>query len=110
MANRQRDIPAEGAEMIRVGQVYKEDGGTREVIPFNVDFGSSTVQFAPVRSGREDRMRTSDFLNRFTYQGVYASTAEKQEEDSAAKSESTARRVSRDAGTVERPAKADKEV
>lgn len=91
------EIPAEGALTIIVGDVYKEDGGNKEVIPFNVDFGSSTVQFAPVRSGREDRMRTSDFLNRFKHQGSYSETAESQEK---APGESTARKVSRDAGTV----------
>ena len=103
MANRERNVAEEGSEMIRVGHVYKEDNGNAEVIPFHVDFGSSTVLFAPVGSGREDRMRTSDFLNRYSYQGVYSSLAEEQTEKDAPApaSESTARRVSRDAGTVE---------
>jgi len=96
MAETKRSIPAEGEEMIRVGHVYKEDSSDKEVIPFNVDFGSATVNFAPVASGQEDIMRTSDFLNRFKYQGLYSSRAENQKSTS----ESASRRVSRDAGTV----------
>lgn len=106
MANRDTNIAEEGADLVREGHVYKEDSGTKEVIPFFVDFARSTVRFAPVgvASGREDEMRTSDFLNRFTYVGQHSSLAEPQtEKKDTPEGESTARRVSRDAGTVDKP-------
>lgn len=95
-------IAEEGAEMIRVGHVYKEDGTDREVSPFFVDLPNSQVRFAPIGSGREDMMRTSDFLGRFKYQGEFSSRAENQTAANTRPSESedATRRVSRDAGAV----------
>ena len=60
-------IAEEGQEMVEVGAVYKEKDGKQEVTPFFVDRATARVRFSPVgpRSGREDDMRTSDFLNRF---------------------------------------------
>lgn len=97
-----RRVDAEGAEAIRVGHVYKEDGGDKEVIPFKVEFARSQVRFAPVASGKEDIMRSSDFLDRFKYMGQYSSRAEGETAANtrASRSESATRRVSRDAGAV----------
>lgn len=72
-------------DMVIVGQVYKEIEGSLEVIPFFVDFASSMVQFAPVSSGREDRMLSPAFLKRFKYLGAMSSRAENQTEKAPAK-------------------------
>ncbi len=78
MADKNRNVKEEGQEEIVVGHVYKEDNGGQEVIPYHVDFSSARVNFAPVGRSSEDQMRTSDFLNRFSYVGEVSSMAEKQ--------------------------------
>jgi hypothetical protein len=84
MANKPRNLAEEGQEAIRTGHVYKEDNDGMEVIPFHVDLGTAQVRFAPVGRSSEDLMRTSDFLNRFTYVGPQSSLAEKQTSTSTA--------------------------
>lgn len=78
MAEKKRNLAEEGQDNITTGHVYKEDNSSTEVIPYYVDFANATVNFAPVGRATEDRMRTSDFLNRFTYVGPVSSMAEEQ--------------------------------
>jgi hypothetical protein len=80
-------LAEEGQEAIIVGDVYKEENGTLEVIPFFVDFGAAQVRFSPVGRASEDLMRTSDFLGRFEHVGPVTSSslAEKQVERPAQK-------------------------
>lgn len=63
---------------IIVGGVYEPKDGGREVIPFFLDFANSSVQFAPVASGQEDRMSTTEFLKEYKYFGPMSSRAEEQ--------------------------------
>jgi hypothetical protein len=70
------ELKEEGQDSVLVGMVYREKNGKMEVIPFNVDFTTAMVQFAEVGKSREDRMRSSDFLNRFVLQGTPASVSE----------------------------------
>lgn len=80
MARTKTHLAEEGQEAIIVGDVYKEDGTDREVIPFFVDFAAARVRIAPVGRASEDIMRTSDFINRFNHVGPVSSLAEKQVE------------------------------
>ncbi len=92
MTEKKRDLAQEGQDNIVVGHVYKEDAGEQEVIPYFVDFAAARVNFAQVGRSNEDQMRTSDFLNRFTYVGPVSSQAEKQVTNEAAlKANETAR-------------------
>lgn len=75
-------LPEEGQDYIEVGSVYREKNGQAEVVPFFVDLHTARVRFAPVGRSTEDEMRTSDFLNRFEYQGL-SSTAERPAEKEA---------------------------
>lgn len=84
----QQSLPEEGQDMVTVGAVYKQKEGDAEVMPWHVDFTTARVRFSPVGigSGREDEMRTSDFLN--TYEMVEKSSlAEASAEESQAAAE-----------------------
>lgn len=82
------NIPQEGQNEVKVGHVYKEKGAEgdntvlQEVIPYFVDPHVAQVQFSNVGRSNEERMRTSDFLNRFEHIGEVnaSSVAEKQVE------------------------------
>lgn len=71
-----QQLSEEGQENIIVGDVYKEDGTEREVIPYFVDLTGASVNFSDVGRSNEDRMRTSDFLNRFKHQGTSSMSGE----------------------------------
>lgn len=77
-------LSQEGQQNIIVGHVYKENNSAQEVIPFFVDVASAQVRFAPVGRSTEDTMRTSDFLNRFTYAGPVSERAEDQKSNEQA--------------------------
>lgn len=89
----ERQLPAEGQENIVVGHVYKEDNSDAEVIPYFVDIAAARVNFAGVGRSNEELMRTSDFLNRFTYVGPVSSQAEKQASNETALKEKEAART-----------------
>jgi len=80
-------VEEEGQKYIVEGDVYRQKGDPNtEVTPYFVDYGSATVQFNTLGRGNEDRMRTSDFLNRFEHVGpVSANIAEEQKERPAHK-------------------------
>lgn len=65
-------LPEEGQLAIIKGRTYKEKNGVRQVIPYFVDYNSAQVNFADVGKSNEDKMRTSDFLNRFELMGETA--------------------------------------
>jgi hypothetical protein len=74
--NEKRNVPEEGQGLIQVGDAYREKGATREVIPYFVDIHTAIVQFSDVGRANEDRMRTSDFLNRFEHVGTPSASGE----------------------------------
>lgn len=93
MADKEKGLAEEGQKNIVVGHVYKEDNSDQEVIPYFVDVAAARVNFAGVGRSNEEQMRTSDFLNRFTYVGQVSSGAEKQlSNDAALKANETARK------------------
>jgi hypothetical protein len=61
MANKQNiDAPV----TVNLNSTYTANEGGQEVVPFHRD--GETIVFAPVGSGRENRMRQVDFLKAYT--------------------------------------------
>lgn len=83
---RNKNISA-GDETVIVGHVYVENDGNVEVIPFHVDFGSSTVSFAQVGRSSEEKMLSSDFLKVYKYAGQFSSLSESSATDKPAVAE-----------------------
>lgn len=75
-SSREQNVPEEGQGLVKIGEAYREKGGTREVIPYFLDIHTAIVQFSDVGRANEDRMRSSDFLNRFEHIGMPSASGE----------------------------------